>query len=313
MFISLKSKIIDSSQKSLKAVLLYNGNQFATVPVGHSVQLSENYKNMEKILEFLKYKDHNWLICGDLKVVALLLGMQGGYTKYPCFLCLWDSRADNLHFEQRDWPLRGELMPGAYNVKSSPLVSPRNIIFPPLHIKLGIMKSFTKALNESNAGFQFLRHKFPRISEAKLNAGVLDGPQIRQLMKDEQFDQKLNDIELNAWTSFKNIVNNFLGGHRSDEYQQLVNELVQSFKLLGARMAVKLHFLNSHLAYFPENCGDYSEKQGERFHQDIRVMEERYQGRWDINMLADYCWCLKRDSSELDHKRKSMKKSFMSP
>ena len=79
-------------------------------------------------------------------------------------------------------------------------------------------------------------------------------------------------------------------------------------------MSTKMHFLNSHLDYFPKNCGDYSEEQGERFHRDIRMMEERYQGRWDINMLADYCWCLKRDIPILQkqqHKRKALKRSFI--
>ncbi|KAK3883232.1 hypothetical protein Pcinc_012433 [Petrolisthes cinctipes] len=56
-----------------------------------------------------------------------------------------------------------------------------------------------------------------------------------------------------------------------------------------------MHFLRSHLDYFSNNCGDLSEEQGERFHKDIQEMEERYQGRWDVNFLADYCWCLKRD------------------
>ena len=32
----------------------------------------------------------------------------------------------------------------------------------------------------------------------------------------------------------------------------------------------------SHLDYFSENFGDVSEEHGERFHQDIRKMEERY-------------------------------------
>ena len=76
-------------------------------------------------------------------------------------------------------------------------------------------------------------------------------------------------------------------------------------------MSIKMHFLSSHLDYFPDNCGDLSEEQGERFHQDIRVMEERYQGRWDVNMLADYCWCLKRDVRASEHKRKSLKKPFL--
>ena len=54
----------------------------------------------------------------------------------------------------------------------------------------------------------------------------------------------------------------------------MVYELMHNFQALGARMSAKRHFLNSHLDYLPENCGDYNEEQGERFHQDIRMMEE---------------------------------------
>ena len=52
-------------------------------------------------------------------------------------------------------------------------------------------------------------------------------------------------------------------------------------------MNLKLHFMDSHVEYFPENLGDYSEEQVKRFHQDIKVMEQRYQKRWAENMLAD--------------------------
>ena len=45
--------------------------------------------------------------------------------------------------------------------------------------------------------------------------------------------------------------------------------------------------MDSRVDYFPEHLGDYSEEQGERFHQDIKVMEQRYKGRWDGNMMAD--------------------------
>jgi len=48
---------------------------------------------------------------------------------------------------------------------------------------------------------------------------------------------------------------------------------------MDANMSIKLHFLYSHLERFPENLGDLSDEQGERFHQDIREMEVRYQGR----------------------------------
>ena len=75
----------------------------------------------------------------------------------------------------------------------------------------------------------------------------------------------------------------------------IVQELTQSFKALGARISLKMHFLRSHLGSFSDNHGDYSEEQGERFHHNIRTIKERYQGRWGINMLANYCWFLKRD------------------
>ena len=52
---------------------------------------------------------------------------------------------------------------------------------------------------------------------------------------------------------------------------------MENFRQIGARMSVKMHFLRSHLDYFPENCGDFREEQDERFHQDISDMEKRYQ------------------------------------
>lgn len=63
---------IDSSSRSLKAVLLHIGNKMASVPIGHSVQLTESYKNMKILIDAIKYSNHNWLICGDLKVRYLL-------------------------------------------------------------------------------------------------------------------------------------------------------------------------------------------------------------------------------------------------
>ena len=61
---------------------------YISVPIGHSVHLKEEYGHIKKVLELLKYDDHNWIICVHLKMVNFLLGQQGGYTKYPCFLCL---------------------------------------------------------------------------------------------------------------------------------------------------------------------------------------------------------------------------------
>ena len=237
--------------------------------------------------------------------------MQSGYTKYPCFLCKWDSRADREHYSRRIWPERYNLHPGSHNIIQNSLVNPNRILLPPLHIKLGIMKNVIKALDQNGSTMQFLRRKFPKISEVKITAGILNGPQIRELIHDNNFDNSMNVLTLRTWIVFKSIIQNFLGNHRSADYENLVDELMDCMERLGSRMSIKMHFLRSHLDYFPSNCGDFSEEQGERFHQDIAIMEDRYQGRWDVNMHSDYCWCLKRDDINAKHKRKAIKQSFI--
>ena len=53
---------IDSSNKSLKAVVLYNGNRVSPIPVSYSISMSENYNNMIVLLDSLNYNYHNWMI-----------------------------------------------------------------------------------------------------------------------------------------------------------------------------------------------------------------------------------------------------------
>ena len=174
---------IDSSKRSLKAVLLHNGNIYASVPVGRSVQLKETYENMAMLLKNIKYNEHKWLVCGDLKVIGILVDQQRGYTKLPCFLCEWDSRADKDHWKIKHWPTRTEFAPGAKNIKYEKLLEPDKILLPPLHIKLGLMKQFVKALDKQGRCFEYICSKFPNISSEKLKAGIFDGPNTRALCK----------------------------------------------------------------------------------------------------------------------------------
>ena len=87
--------------------------------------------------------------------------------------------------------------------------------------------------------------------------------------------------------------------------------MLKAFQKLVCNMTVEVHFLFSHLDKFAHNLGDVSDEQGERFHQDIKVMEERDQGRWNINMITDYCWSIKRDCLDAKHTRKSRKRKFL--
>ena len=67
-------------------VLLHNGNRFTTVPLARASNMKESYESMKRPLGNIKYDEFKWKLCGDLKIVALLLRMQLGYTKYCCFL-----------------------------------------------------------------------------------------------------------------------------------------------------------------------------------------------------------------------------------
>jgi hypothetical protein len=57
-------------------------------------------------------------------------------------------------------------------------------LLPPLHIKLGVVKNFVKATDQTGPTFRYLAEKFPGISAAKFKVGFFVGPQTRKLFRD---------------------------------------------------------------------------------------------------------------------------------
>jgi len=98
-------------------------------------------------------------------------------------------------------------------------------------------------------------------------------------MMDNTFTDTMTEIEEDAWNAFKKVVKKFLGNIKDPLYKEIVRNMLDKFKLLSCKMSLKLHFLASHLYYFPPNLGAVSEEQGKSFHQDLKDVERRYQGR----------------------------------
>jgi hypothetical protein len=119
-----------------------------------------------------------------------------------------------------------------------------------------------------------------------------------------ELEDKMSAVEKCAWVALRHGVPEFLGKKKSDNYKELVENLIVRYAEMKCNMSIKLHYLHSHLDFFRPNLGDVSEEHGERFHQDILAMEKRYQGRWDVAMMGDYIWSLIRDDDKL-YKRKS--------
>ena len=159
------------------------------------------------------------------------------------------------------------------------MVDRKNIILPPLHFKLGLMKQFVKAFDRSGDCFGYICSIFPGLNYEKKKAKIFDWPQIRTLLRDQYFVTTMTVVEARAWKAFSKVVHNFPGNKRTENYKDLVEELLLSLQDLGCRMSIKVHYLHSHLSEFPANPGDVSEEQGERFHQHVKVMKKRYQGR----------------------------------
>ena len=166
---------IDSLVESIKAELLFNGNRYPFIPVAYSTTFKETYYNMQLILDNLNYHSHFWYVCTDVKVVALLRGLQLGYTKYCCFLCLWDSRARNKHYIGKTWPQSIEEEKGKHNYVALPLVPQNKIILSPLHINLGLFKRFVKGLRKDFPPFEVSHECFSKLSNAKIKEGVFVG------------------------------------------------------------------------------------------------------------------------------------------
>lgn len=129
-------------------------------------------------------------------------------------------------------------------------------------------------------------------------------------MFDEEFTMKLNVVEKRAWRSFISLCENFLGNKRSENYIDVVKEFLEAYAEMVCRMSIKVYFLHAYLDFFPENLGQFSDEQGERFHQDIFDIEKRFEGKSQVRMISNYCWSLKRETDDLMYKRKRSSKHF---
>ena len=75
-------------------------------------------------------------------------------------------------------------------------------------------------MDKDGEGFQYLSQIFPQISAAI-------GPQIRKLLDNNEFDSILNDKELAAWKSFKDLVHGFLGNIKAENSDMLIENLLR--------------------------------------------------------------------------------------
>jgi hypothetical protein len=199
---------------------------------------------------------------------------------------------------------------GSKNIAHTSLVAVPKVVLPPLQMKLGVMKQFVRALNAEGGCSEHMCHKFTTLTGTTLKDGLFTGPYVRKILSDPTFEGTVSAAEQTAWQASRDVVTKFRGNTKDPNYTNIVNKMLDAFKDLGCNVTLKLHFLHSHLDYFAENLGSFSEGQGEGLHTDVKETERRYQGRWNINTLADCRWNLTQEVPESACRRKEPRGTF---
>ena len=85
------------------------------------------------------------------------------------------------------------------------------------------MKQFVKALDKSSP-FEYLVRKFPMLPS------IFDIPRIPKLIKDADFRNIMTDLELQAWDSYRDVINKFISNVKDYRYEHIVKNMLEYLK-----------------------------------------------------------------------------------
>lgn len=93
------------------------------------------------------------------------------------------------------------------------MVNPANILLPPTHVRVGLIKQFCNVLNSTTTiAFDYIFIKFPKLS-AKIKEVVLDESQIQELTKNSEYPKSMCKVEKNVWKNFLGVFKRLLRTH----------------------------------------------------------------------------------------------------
>ena len=52
----------------------------------------------------------------------------------------------------------------------------------------------------------------------------------------------MTTVEAQAWNAFADVIHNFLGNNKADNYREIVEKLLLSLQELRSRMSIELHY-----------------------------------------------------------------------
>lgn len=140
---------------------------------------------------------------------------------------------------------------------------------------------------------------------------IRDSSLIRQLIRDEHFIRIITELQKECLVAvgIKKPCQRFLVNTWVENYTEIVQELLESIKMLGCNMSTKLHFLHSHLDDFMEHLA-VSDKTVSDSTMIWSSWKNGIKG-WDEYMMTDYCWSIKSYCPKIKQSMKSYNQKFL--
>lgn len=131
-----------------------------------------------------------------------------------------------------------------------------------------------------------------RISSDKLHNGILVGPDIDKICKNVAFKESLDNCQLEAYRCLIDVMKNVLTPTNlsTAEKKASVNNLMLSLKQLNCNYSPKMHAIHHHFSVLLDRQYSVSDQHGEKMHQTMKVLEDRYDGKSCCSLLSDYIW-----------------------
>lgn len=123
------------------------------------------------------------------------------------------------------------------NVKYNDL---RRDNFSTFHVKLFLIKLFFASLGRNGEADARIRAILPKLTDAKVDAGVFVGSQAKQILTSEILEKEMTMDEERAWNIMKKVINEFLGSKKVGNYKAFVEELLESYSSIRCKMKHKL-------------------------------------------------------------------------
>lgn len=178
-------------QKSIKAVLLHNGNKRASLPLGHSMHMKEQYENLPFILDKINYQGPSMAGVRRFKNNINDTGKTRRIHKYMFFVPM--CATVKIDWMQKKWLKRTSLEHGTKNGSRG------KCCYHPSNIKLELMKQFVKALPNEEECFKHICSEFPGLSTQNSKKSIVTGSNIRKLINDKNFEKKMTTLQKKAF------------------------------------------------------------------------------------------------------------------